>query len=638
MGVGTLHDLREGPGRPGNVDDPAGTEKQVGVPVGQGATIVEAFVANGRRVPDLPALRRCPGERGASAEDWEVLTWADYQSAACQVAAGLAEVGVGPGDRVAILSANRVEWHVADLGTLLNGSVTVPVYPTSSPSQVAYVLGHAEVAVCFTDSHAQLGKILEVRDQLPALRRVVLGDGARRAGDEFVVGFDELRAVGADRLGRDREGVDERARQVRPEDLATVVYTSGTSGPPKGAMISHANIMWTLRSVTPAYDIVQGERLLSFLPLSHIAERMMSDFLPIAVAGETWFARSLTTVAEDLPTCRPTVFLAVPRVWEKMREGIENRVRIQALPVRAAVERYVDLGLRKVAGEQRGEPMPRPAAALYRVLDRTIGATIRQTVGLDRAHVLVTAAAPTHPDLIRWFHAIGLPLIELYGQTECCGPTTANRPDRIRIGTVGSALPGISVRVAPDGEILVKGGNVCLGYLNDPQATAELIDAEGWMHSGDTGAFDPDGCLRILGRKKDLIITASGKNVAPQNIETDLRNHPLVSEAIVVGEGRRYLGALLTLDPEELTRWSRHHNKLGELEALASDPDLLAEIQAAIDAVNAERSPAESIRKFRVLAHDLTAEAGELTPTMKVKRTVVYEHYAGIIDDLYAGV
>ena len=611
-------------------------KRSVGVAAEQSDTIVDALIANGRRHADRPALRHCPGEHQGAGE-WETFTWAEYLLAASQIAGGLAELGVGPGQRVAILSANRVDWHLADLGTLLNGSVTVPVYPTSSPAQVAYILGHAEVTVCFVDTHAQLGKVLEVRDQLPDLERVVLADSARRAGDAFIVGFDEVRAMGADRLLRDPDAVDERAGHVMPDDVATIVYTSGTSGPPKGAMISHANIMWTLRCVAPTYDLGEGERLLSFLPLSHIAERMMSDFMPIAVTGETWFARSLTTVAEDLPACRPTAFFAVPRVWEKLREGIEDHVRVQAFPVRAAVERYIALGLRKVAAEQDGTPLTRSTLALYELLDRTVGATIRQQLGLDRAHVLVTAAAPSHPDLIRWFRALGLPLIELYGQTESCGPTAANRTDHVRIGTVGTALPGVSIRIADDGEILVKGGNVCLGYLNDPEATAVLLDPDGWMHSGDTGAFDPDGSLRILGRKKDLIITAAGQNIAPQDIESDLRNQPLVSEAIVVGEGRRYLAALLTLDPEKLTRWAQLHNKLGELESLAADPDLITAIQVGIDQINAKRSHAEGIRKFRVLAHDLTIEAGELTPTMKVKRPVVYEHYGEIIDDIYAG-
>lgn len=615
----------------------AGTEKRsVGVPVEQGATIVDALIANGHRHPYRPAMRRCPDERSTAGE-WEAITWAEYLAAATQIAGGLAEFGVDPGQRVAILSANRVEWHLADLGTLLNGSVTVPVYPTSSPAQVAYILGHAEVAVCFVDTHAQLAKVLAVRDELPALEQVVLADGARRAGDSFVISFEELRGVGADRLVADLGAVDKRSSQIHPDDPATIVYTSGTSGPPKGVVISHANIMWSLRSVAPAYDVSEGERFLSFLPLSHIAERMVSDFMPIAVAGETWFARSLTTVGEDLPACRPTVFVAVPRVWEKLREGIEDRVRTQPLPVRAAVDRYIMLGLRKVTAEQGGTPQTRLATALYEVLNRTIGATIRQQLGLDQAHVLVTAAAPTHPALIRWFHAIGLPLIEMYGQTEGCGAGAGNHADHMRIGTVGTALPGISLTTADDGEILIKGGNVCLGYVNDPKGTATLIDTDGWMHTGDMGAFDADGSLRIVGRKKDLIITAAGKNIAPQNIESDLRNHPLVSEAIVVGEGRKYLAALLTLDPEKLTRWAQQHNKLGELESLAADPDLLAEIQAGIDQINARGSHAEGIRKFRVLAHDLTTEAGELTPTMKVKRSVVYEHFGEIIDDLYAG-
>ncbi len=607
----------------------------VGVPVHQGATIVDALRSNARRHPDHPAMRHARHDH--SAAEWDVLTWADYLLAVRQVAAGLAELGVDPGARVAILSANRVEWHLADLGTLYNGSVSVPIYPTSSPAQLAYILGHAKAEVCFAGSHAQLGKIASVRDELPLLKRVVLVDEAWRAGDTFVLGFDDLRALGADRLGRDATRVDERASAVRPEDLATIVYTSGTTGPPKGAMISHGNIMWTLRHVTPVYGLHEGERLLSFLPLSHIAERMMSDFMPIAISGETWFARSLATVAEDLPACRPTVFLAVPRVWEKLREGIEDRVRSQPVAVRAAIARYIELGLEKVATEQANGALPRSSLGLYAALDRSLGSTLRHQLGLDRARVLVSAAAPVHPDLVSWFHAIGLPLLQIYGQTEDCGPTTANRLGQIRIGTVGPPLPGVSVRIAEDGEILVKGGNVCLGYLDDEQATAELIDPDGWMHTGDTGTFDPDGSLRVIGRKKDLIITAAGKNIAPQGIESDLCNHPLISEAVVVGEGRKYLAALLTLDSEEVTRWAHEHGKLPELEALSGDPDLLAEIDAVVAEVNARRSHAEGIRKYRVLAHDLTLEQDELTATMKVKRSVVYAHYADEIEELYAG-
>jgi len=281
--------------------------------------------------------------------------------------------------------------------------------------------------------------------------------------------------------------------------------------------------------------------------------------------------------------------------------------------------------------------VPARTLATHRALNATLGATMRQQLGLDRARLLVTAAAPMHPDLIRWFHAIGLPMLQIYGQTEGCGPTTATYGDHMRIGTVGAALPGMTVRIADDDEILLSGGNVCLGYLDDPTATAELIDSDGWMHTGDTGAFDPDGSLRIIGRKKDLIITAGGQNIAPQVIETELCNHPLISEAVVIGDGRRYLTALITLDPEELTHWAEQHNKLAEAEALAEDPDLLAEIQEAVDHVNGLGSHADGIRKFRVLAHDLTLAAGELTPTLKVRRSIVCEHYADVIDELYAG-
>jgi long-chain acyl-CoA synthetase len=519
---------------------------------------------------------------------------------------------------------------------MLNGSVTVPLYPTSSPGQVAHVLGQAEVAVCFVDSHSQLGKLVEVRDQLPALRRVVLTDGKRRAGDSFVIGFEALRRAGADRLRRHPEAIEERASNVRPDDIATVVYTSGASGAPKGVVLTHANLMWALRHVTPVYGVGEGDRLLSFLPLSHIAERMMSELMPIAVAGETYFARNLATVGEDLPSCRPTVFLAVPRVWEKLREGLERRLRTEMGPSRIAGEHYISLGLQTVAAAQEDKPMTASRLRLYKALDATVGKAMRRQLGLDRARVLITAAAPAHPELVSWFHAIGLPLLQIYGQTEGCGPTAANRPEHVRIGTVGTALPGVAVSIANDGEILVKGGNVCRGYLNDPVATAELIDADGWMHTGDTGAFDPDGSLRILGRKKDIIITGAGENIAPEPIESDLRNHPLISEAVVVGEARRYLVALVTLDPEELGGWARQHHKLGDLEALAADLELRGEIQAFIDKVNAKRSRAESIRKFRVLARVLTTEDGELTPTMKIRRGVVYEHHADVINELYA--
>ncbi|MGZ4642112.1 MAG: AMP-dependent synthetase/ligase [Blastococcus sp.] len=595
----------------------------------RGDTVVDALAINARTLGDRPAMRY------RSNHDWQTITWTGYFAGAREVCAGLAELGVGRGEHVGILSGNRPEWHLADLGSLANGCVTVPIYQTNSVAQVEYILGHSGARVCFVDTHEQLGKVLDARRALPKLDHVVVFDGTGRSDDTSVTGFADLRARGAERLRREPGLYDERSALVAPDDIATLVYTSGTTGPPKGVELTHSNVLWTLRHVTPPYRLVEGERLVSFLPLSHIAERMMSEFLTIAMAGETWFARSLATVVEDLPACHPTVFFAVPRVWEKLRDGVQRQVLSQPRPVRSLFDRYVALGLRRVAEEQDGAPFGLLERLQYAALDRTLGARVRRELGLDRAHVMITAAAPAHPNLLRWLHAIGLPVVELYGQSEGCGPTTANRLERNRIGTVGPALPGISVRIADDGEILVQGGNVCLGYHEDPVGTARLIDADGWMHSGDLGAFEPDGYLRIIGRKKDLIITAGGQNIAPQNIENDLRDHHLISQAVVLGEGRRYLAALITLDPDALLAWGHEHGDLADTEALAADPAVVAEVQAAVDEVNASRSQAEHIRKFRILTHDFSVAEGELTPTLKVKRAEVYARYADVIDELY---
>ncbi len=501
----------------------------------EGATVIDAFRANVRTIPGRPALRR------RAHVGWETLTWADYGQGVDEVTAGLADFGMGPGERVAILSGNRVEWHLADVGALANGAVTVPIYPTSSAEQVGYILNHCGARLCFVENDELLAKVLEVRDSLPKLDRVVVFDDGARLDDPFLVGFAELRAVGAARLQREPGIAEERASGVVPEQTATFVYTSGTTGPPKAAMLTHANIMWTIRSAASLVHLSPGERFLSFLPLSHVAERGMSEFAPITVGGETWFARSLATVAEDLLDCRPTVFFAVPRVWEKLQMAVLAKLENRPWLTRQVVGTYVKLG-RHLEAEREAGRRPATWEMLPReLLDAAVGARIRQEIGLDRAHILITAAAPIHPDLVRWLHAIGLPVIELYGQTEVCGPTTCNPPEDNRVGTVGRALPGVRVRVADDGEILVQGGNVCAGYFNDPKGTKALIDDEGWMHSGDLGTLDPDGYLRLTGRKKDLIITAAGQNIAPQDIEMELKSHPLVAEAVVVGEGRRYL-------------------------------------------------------------------------------------------------
>jgi long-chain acyl-CoA synthetase len=402
-------------------------------------------------------------------------------------------------------------------------------------------------------------------------------------------------------------------------------------------VLTHGNIAANIDHITAVVPIGPDDRFLSFLPLSHIAERTVSHFGQILAGGETWFARSLVSVPDDLQDCRPTIFFAVPRVWEKFREGIREKVEHSSGPQRVLAERYLHLAARKGGVTGAGDPLGRVEEAQFRVLDAVVGRTVRAGLGLDRARFLVSGAAPVHPDLLRWFAGLGLLVAEVYGQTEDGGVTTLNPPGGIRIGTVGPAAPGVEVRIAADDEILVRGANVGPGYWQNPQATEELIDADGWMYTGDLGALDRDGYLTITGRKKDLIINASGKNISPQEIETRLRYEPLISQAVVVGDGRPYLTALLTLDADEVREWATHHGKtMGDPESWAADPDIHAEIADSIERVNDEHSRVEGIKKWRLLPRDLSITSGELTPTLKVKRQVVANRWAEVVEEMYA--
>jgi len=591
-------------------------------------TIVHLFREQARARADAPALR-FHDDAG-----WQVLTWREYERAVAEIAVGLRAWGLEAGDRVGLLSGNRPEWHMADLGILASGMVTTPVYATSSSSQVAHVLTDAGVRLCFVEDGDQLAKVLVRRDELPDLRHAVVLRPLEGVEDGFVRTLADLRAAGAAVLAEEPDAFERLVGEVTPDRLATLVYTSGTTGPPKGAMITHANVMATVRSLTSLIELSPDERFLSFLPLSHITERSVSHFGQVASGGETWFARSLATVPDDLRACRPTVFFAVPRVWEKFRESIVDRATEAPPPIRAALDAYLRLAERR--GDGPTSALPRPDRLAYEALDATIGRLLRWRMGLDRVRLLASGAAPVHPDLLRWFHGIGLPIAEGYGQTEVTLCTTLNPLQAIKVGTVGLPIPGVEVRIAADGEILVRGGNVCQGYWGQPEATAELIDEEGWLHTGDLGTIDPDGYLRISGRKKDLIITAYGKNIAPAEIETALRNEPLISQALVVGENRPYLTALLTLDVDAVAQWAHGEGHAISVEALRDDERVRAAVAEAVERVNARHSHAEGIRRWRILPHDLTVAAGELTPTLKVRREVVADAYAELIEEMYA--
>jgi long-chain acyl-CoA synthetase len=582
------------------------------------------------RHPDDPPAP--PLDPGATLVD----LFFEYGAAVREVAAGLVALGAGPGDRVGILAANQPRWHMADIGIMAAGAVSVPAYPTGAASQVAHVLGQSGSRFCFAGDRDQLAKLLLARGRLPALERIVMltapPDGL---DDDFVLTFDDVRSVGRERLARAPGTVSERARALTPDAVATLVYTSGTTGPPKGTMITHRNASETVRAVTRVVRVGPTDRFLSFLPLSHIAERCTSHLGQIVSGGETWFARSLATLADDLRACRPTVFFAVPRVWEKFQQVVLEEVAAMPRLVRARVDRLVGLGLEAVAvGEGQRGPLRWRERLAYQALSATLGAWIRHQMGLDRGRIFVSAAAPVDPELLRWFHAVGIPVAEVYGQTEGCGPTTMNRPGRTRIGTVGEPLPGVEVRTADDGEVLVRGPNVCAGYWQDPAGTAALLEGD-WMHSGDIGVLD-DGYLRITGRKKDLIVTSSGKNIAPQEIETHLRSAPFIDQAVVVGEGRNYLTALVALDGEAVEAALAGHHGSVSTEDLATHPLVEAAVAGAMERLNAGRAPAERIRAWRILPRELTVAGGELTPTLKVRRSVVVERFADLVDEMYA--
>ena len=576
------------------------------------------------------------------ADGWGLLSWEDYGRIAEELAAAFLGFGINPGDRIALLSANRWEWQVTDMAVLLAGAISVPIYPTSSTSQVGYVLAHSGARMCVLDSAGQMAKIAASLADLTTLERIVAFEN-HRPDSEAAGGapwttawpspkitlhqWSDVLAMGASALPRDPLQVQRHSTAIRGTDIASIVYTSGTTGPPKGVMLSHNNISATVQMIRTAIEIGPTDRFLSYLPLSHIAERVVSHFGHIASGGETWFARSVSTVGEDLIACRPTLFFAVPRVWEKIRTGLELKFAQTHGLQRVLIDKF--RALADAPSDSRVATLKRAA------LDRTVGHQIRHGLGLDCAHGLFSGAAPIDPELLRWLAGVGLHVGEVYGQTEVCGPTTISLPGRVKIGTVGPPLPGIEVGIALDHEVLVRGPNVTPGYFLDEAATAELIDDDGWMHSGDLGDVTDDGYLRITGRKKDLMKTAGGKYIAPQELELRLRSCRFISNAVVVAEGRPYVTALLTLDAEAVSPWAVHHNKPASIEALANDPDVAAEVATQIALVNDAMSHAEQVKKWVLLPRELTLDAGEMTPTLKVIRTVVIDHFAEVIDRMY---
>ena len=601
--------------------------------------VIDIEVSN-RSVPELfqeqVAKRRAmPAMYFKSAGKWHDISWEQYGAAVKRIAGFLLAERVQPAERVAILSYNRPEWHIADLAIEHVGGVVVGIYMTSSPSQCQYIIGHAEAPVIFVEDRDQLAKVMEVRDQLPMLRRVVLINGDVQAGDgELVVGWDDALQAGAAHNAEDTREFATRWQAVGPEDLATLIYTSGTTGPPKAVMLTHHNILWTVASnkevlaLTP--DSADEEVTISYLPLAHIAERVAGHIFHVYIGHRIYFAEDLAHLAPNVIEARPTFMFGVPRIWERYQAVVEAQLA-HARGVKGVLAHWaMKQGYANVDRAIRGEA---PSRAFKRA-DRMVLSQIRARLGLDRVKQMVTGAAPISEDTLRFFWALGLPLYEVYGLSENCGPASTGRPGMSRIGTVGPPMPGVEIKIAADGEILVKGGNVFRGYFKDEAATAEALDEAGFLHTGDVGELE-DGFLRVTDRKKDLIITAGGKNISPSNIEVALKRQAYVGQAVVIGDRRPFIAALLTIDAEKVLALAGEVGEPADIEMLSSRARVREIFQKGVDAVNEGLSNVERVKKFTILGNDLSIDGGELTPTLKVKRKTVNEKYRDQIEAIY---
>lgn len=589
-------------------------------------TVVAALEAAAREFGPRPALHH---RRGG---EWRSVTWTEYRDRALTVGRGLAALGLEPGRGVAILSANRPEWFFAAVGTIAAGGIPAGLYTTSAPEQWLHVVGHAGATVAIVENRAFLERFSALRERLPELRRVVLIEGAGGdAAGEGVVAWDELLARGREAPARELE---RRVAAQAPEDLATLIYTSGTTGPPKGVMLSHRNLTWTAAAVAEAFDERPDDAILCYLPLGHVAEQMVSVHAPMVRGAGVWFAESLDKLAESLRDVRPTVFFSVPRVWEKMQAAIQEAGRKAPGWKRRLGAWARGVGLAAGRAEQRGGRRP----LLHPLAERLVFRAVRARIGLDRARLCLSGAAPISTDTLEFFLSLGIPILEIYGQSECSGPATFSLPGRYRTGRVGTPMPGTEIRIAEDGEILVRGPHVFMGYRGDREGTGETVDADGWLHTGDVGRIDEDGFLAVTDRKKELIITSGGKNVGPQVIEVELQRIPAVERAVVVGDGRRYLTALLTLDPERVAAVAEGAGSdARDVAAAAACPRFLAALERQVAEVNSRLARFETIKRFSVLPEALTVEAGELTPTLKLKRRVIAKRYAERIEALYRG-
>ena len=561
--------------------------------------------------------------------EWVATSWRDFDRQVDQAARALIALGVPPGGTVGILGFNRPEWTLSYLGAMDAGAVPIGIYQTCAPNQIGYIAGHAEMRLIVVEDREQWLKVSQVRGELPALEHVVMMAGGEAQDDE-VLGWDDFMTRGET---ADVAALAGRRAAIRRDHLATLIYTSGTTGTPKGVMLSHSNLVETARICDGLHGLGGDDRTLSYLPMAHIAEQMISIHLAIYSGFAVYYAESLDRLAADLGEVEPTIFFGVPRVWERIHAGVLGRLETAPALRRRLALWALGVGGRAAARRLGGSPVSGSLALQERLADRLVLSRLRERLGMARVVLAASGAAPIRRDVLDFFAAVGIPIYEVYGLSETCGPGTWNHAGVFKLGTVGPVLPEVELEIADDGEVLFRGPNIFQGYFKSPAETAEALEDDGWFHTGDLGRIDDDGFLTITGRKKELIITSGGKNIAPTGIEAALKRVELIGEAVVIGDARKYLSALFTLENEAASRFVAEHGVDGPLHR---SPRLIRELQRGVDRVNATFARVEQIRKFEVLPRAFSVEEGELTPTLKLRRRQIAENWAEVIEGMYA--
>ncbi|MFT3924803.1 MAG: AMP-dependent synthetase/ligase [Myxococcales bacterium] len=556
---------------------------------------------------------------------WRGTSWADYAEEVRRAAKAMIALGLEPGQNVAMLGFNRPEWTIFLLAAMSAGGAGAGIYATCSPSEVQYIVHHAEAPIVLVENETQWLKIKAQRQNLPLLRHVVLMKGAQKIDDPMVLTWEAFNA-------RAHSVQDEvfwrRLHALKPTGLASLIYTSGTTGPPKAVMLSHANLIWTADVCREITRLVASDSSLSYLPLSHIAEQMFTVHAPVTIGAAIYYAESIEKVPDNLRETQPTVLFGVPRIWEKFHAGIQAKLQEVRGPKKLLLD-WARGVARQVNDLRNSGKEPNIELALQHELAKKLVFTkLKTALGLANARLCVSGAAPIAREILEFFASLDIVIHEVYGQSEVTGPTSFNQPGRTRFGSVGTRIPGLEVRIANDGEILVKGPSVFMGYFKDPATTREVL-IDGVLHSGDLGEVDADGFLTITGRKKDIIITAGGKNIAPKNIEAALKQDELISEAVVIGDRRKFLTAIMTIDPEVAKQRGVHDDRLHE------NARIRELVQQRVDVVNRDLARVEQIKRFKVLPRAFGIDSGELTPTLKVKRNKVHEIWAREIDSMY---